>query len=136
MTASLDQGCNRHIPAPVRTGAPSPSYARCSRVVVGSCGSLQGLSAKDVLASPGRPDDARQLVGERDGRLVVAACSCTIERPGAEAIVLAVCLFLRMQQHGTGTVDEQHADVGITALADRAELPPKTARRLPRVSPS
>lgn len=45
-----------------------------------------GFAAEVSLEAPSGPDDARELVGEGDGGLVVTAALLKIERPGAQPI--------------------------------------------------
>ena len=77
------QACYRRRHAPVRTGAQSDSVAR-RRSSSGRGFLLSKLEW--LLIAPHRPDDARELVGERDGGLVVSACSFARERPAAQAV--------------------------------------------------
>ena len=72
------------------------------------------------FGSPHGPDDARELVGQRDGGLVVTAELLKLEGPGAQAIGSGQAMGVA--EDGAGAVDEEHAEVRVTTLADRAEV--------------
>ena len=82
-----------------------------------------------LRAGPHRPDDPGHLVGDGDGGLVVDVSLGEVVCPAAEPVGLAVA---RVQQHGTSAVNEQCAQVAVTALGDAAESPLEAARILAR----
>ena len=118
--ASMGQACYRLVPAPVRTGAPSPSCARSSRVVGRSfaflsrwtrrrparCATPPRRCARACWRARRRPCCGRARARDRAPR-------CAVDRARRVAL-------LRVQEHGPGAVDQQHAQVRIAALADRA----------------
>ena len=85
--------------------------------------------------TPHRPHDAGELVGESDGGLVVAAQPFELQRPDPEPIRRRGCLRLRVAQHGPRAVNQEHAQVGVAALANRPQAPPQCRRGLPRREP-
>src|SRR5512145_1056903 len=90
---------------------------------------LDLLGELDV-APPNRPDDAGELVGQRDGGLVVTALLLEPQGPGPQAVggVTGLCL----PQDGPSAVRQEHSDVDVATLADRAESPAKAARAFTR----
>ena len=62
------------------------------------------------------PGKAGELVGERDGGLVVSASLLEFECPAPEAIGLL--LALGGPEDGASTVDEERSQVGIASLGD------------------
>ena len=89
-------------------------------------GSNRLLSFEGAVVFPDGPDDASELVGERDGGLVVAAGLFELEGPSSEAIGMG--RFLGVPEDGASAVDEEHAKVGVAALGDAAEVTGETAR--------
>ena len=87
-----------------------------------------------ALAPPHGPGDARELAGERDGGLVVAARLLALERPGAQTIRPELGA-LRVTEDRARPVDQQHAEIGIAALADATE-PALQSRVTPTARPS
>ena len=77
----------------------------------------------------GGPQSSRLLVGEGDGGLVVADAFGKGERSGAGAVerLLLLARELGAAQDGTRVVDEQHAQVGVTASGDASETARGTA---------
>ena len=57
---------------------------------------------------PGRPDDACQAVGERDGGHVVSALTFALQSPLSEVIqgMPSALLSMRSQECRAGTVDQ------------------------------
>ena len=74
---------------------------------------------------PNGPDEAGHLVGNGDSRLVVTATLLDIKGPEAESIRIG--FGLSSPQHGTGTVNQQHAKIDVTLFADPTESPPAAA---------
>ena len=99
------------------------SFLGCSVVVAPLCG--HGERHEGTVVSPDGPGDAGQLVGESDGGLVVAEPSLESEGPGSESVVGGG--FLGVAEDGTCAVDEQHSEVGVTALGDSAQTSAQTA---------
>ena len=71
------------------------------------------------LVAPDAPGDARELIGESDGRHVVAVSVFNTERPGAKTI--GFIHELGGTQNGTSPVDEEHAQVAVASLGDATE---------------
>ena len=67
-----------------------------------------------AIFSPHGPGDAGELVGEGDGSLVVAAGAFDVECPELEAIGSSA--FLCCPEDRAGTVDKEHAEVGIPSF--------------------
>ena len=61
------------------------------------------IAAVRLATTPDGPDDARDLVGDSDGSLVVHVGLCELVGPLAESIGL---LLARVQQRGARAVDE------------------------------
>ena len=72
-----------------------------------------------LLAAPDSPDDASRLVGHGDGGLVLDVGFGEVVSPGAEAVWLS---GLGVVEDGAGAVDEEGAEVAVTALGDAAEV--------------
>src|SRR6266480_5346402 len=73
---------------------------------------------------PDGPGDARELVGERAGRLVVVGTVLDGEGPGSKAIEVAAgapCHGSRAE-HRACPVGEQHPDVTVAALRDASQV--------------
>ena len=87
---------------------------------------LWGLdpAAEVAVVTPGRPHDARELVGESDGGLVVTAAFLDIERPGAKPIERdgPALSAAGREQYGSGSMDEQGSQVRIALLADASQV--------------
>lgn len=69
--------------------------------------------------------DARELVGQGAGGLVVVASALDIQRPAADAADIfarSIGHFGR-PQHTARTVREQHAQVAVTLLGDATQVP-------------
>jgi hypothetical protein len=75
--------------------------------------------AVGLLAAPDGPNDACQLVGDGDGSFVVDVGLAELVRPDAEAIVL---LGPGVVEDRAGAVDEQGAQVAVTALGDASQV--------------
>jgi hypothetical protein len=71
------------------------------------------------LVAPNAPSDSSGAIGEGDGSDVVAAGPSGSNGPGLELIRLVHAVSSK--ESGSGTVDEEHAGVGIAALGDTAE---------------
>lgn len=73
-----------------------------------------------VFDSPSEydPDDAHELVGERDDGFVLASPCNEISSPST----LSMRVFVGPSHHGASTVDQQHTYGSITILGDAAEL--------------
>lgn len=71
------------------------------------------------VSFPDDPSDARELVGESDGGLVVTASSLDLESPDPEAV--GGFHALGSPKNRAGAVGEEHSDVGIASLADPTE---------------
>ena len=67
---------------------------------------------------PDGPDDARELVGDRDGGLVVDVGALELVSPLAEAIGL---LLPGVEQNGARAVDQERAQVAVAAFRDATE---------------
>ena len=69
--------------------------------------------------------DARELVGQGAGGLVVVAAGLDIERPAADAADVFAGTFghLGCSQHTARTVGEQHAQIAVAFLGDAAQVP-------------
>src|SRR5580700_3617521 len=72
---------------------------------------------------PGRPDDASQAIGERDGGFVVASLAFAVERPTAQAVegFARALRAVRGQQRRARPVDNQGSQVHVALLGDSAE---------------
>jgi hypothetical protein len=79
-----------------------------------------------TAAPPHGPGDASELVGQSDRSLVVPTPSLELQSPGTKAIVLLG--LLGVAQHRAGTVDQQHAEVGVAAFGDATETLAQAAR--------
>ena len=71
-----------------------------------------------LVLDPDGPGDARELVGERAGGLVVVAALLHGERPGPESVDVASGAPCHggCAQDRTRPVGEQHAEVAVAAL--------------------
>src|SRR5262245_29538870 len=87
-----------------------------------------------AVVLPHPPYDPRDSIRQGDRRLVVTARTFSLERPDPQPIAIGLG-FLRMTQDGSGPVNQQRAQVGITALADPTKSPSETAGRLARSEP-
>jgi len=76
-------------------------------------------------SSPYRPGNARELVGERHGGLVVTAQPFELQGPAAEPVGGRGRLRLGVPEHRACPVNQEHAQIGVTALTDGAEAPPR-----------
>src|SRR5688572_30040494 len=92
------------------------------------CVSGRGHLPEIDIVLPDGPDDAGQLVGESNGRLVVAAELLEVQSPGAQAVGGAT--LLGGPEDGASAVDEKHAEIDVAALADGAEAADETAGAL------
>src|SRR5687767_8986750 len=92
------------------------------------------IAVERAAVIPHGPGDACEFVSERDGRFVGMTLARTLERP---------CLELRQRLVGgsepagsvercPSTVHEEHADIGISLLADATQPPTTTRRELAR----
>jgi hypothetical protein len=114
------------VPAPVRPVLPSRDLRlqplagipvlQSVRRSVALSGAL--VAAIRRAATPDGPDDTSDLVGDRDGGLVVHVVLRELVGPLAKPVRL---LLARVQQGRARTVDEQRAQVAITALGDPAD---------------
>ena len=102
--------------------------------ISGMAGARRPVAIERALILPGGPDDARQLVGEGDSRLVVTATALGMDCPAAQAIRIssAPCGAERGVEHGPGAVDQQCAQVDVAALADAPEPAALAGGVLPR----
>jgi len=92
-------------------------------------GSRRGADRADFVAArvaPDGPGNARELVGYGDRGFVVPALRFDVKRPGGERV--GVLFVLGRPENGSRTVDEEHAEVGISAFGDLAESAGVTAR--------
>src|SRR5206468_2606961 len=101
----------------------------CFSEFLGSLG--ERLEVAAVL--PGGPGDAGELVGQGDRCLVVSNASLELERPGPEAIVFL--RLLSVAENGPRSVDQEHTDVGVSALGDATEPALHPARVFPGGEP-
>ena len=117
----------RHLPAPVRP-------VRHPHIVFSKQPPAWRGSARDPLGSivllldGNRPKDAGDAIGESDGRDVVTSMLFKSECPCSQGIGLR--LLLRMPKSGSGTVDEEHADILVTPLRDWPEVARQATRPL------
>jgi hypothetical protein len=70
------------------------------------------------LVAPNTPSDTNDPVGESDGGDIVAASFGGADGPGLELVWFLDAVS--GEESGTGTVNEEHACVGIAALGDAA----------------
>ena len=84
------------------------------------------------MPAPDGPDDARELVRDGDGGLVVDVCGLELVRPFAEPIGLG---FSGMEQDRARAVNEERAQVAVASLRDAAEASLEAARELSRGEP-
>jgi len=94
-------------------------------------GSLRCDRYRLVLAAvlPHRPHDADELVRESDGSLVVPGPTLEFQGPGAEGIVSLG--LIRVAEDGPRAVDQEHAQVGISALGDPPQTLPQPRSSIP-----
>ena len=85
------------------------------------------------LVPPNGPADARQLVSQRNRRLVVSDALLQLQSPLLECAqargIGSIQLFCACQDR-SGTMNQQRTQVHITTLGDAAEIPSKAATRL------
>ena len=115
-----DPGGQRLLSARPHAG-PTGSHPRESAVQrEGSGGVLLDpkVPLEGTLVAPDTPSDPGDAIGEGDGGDVVAAGSLGSDGPGLESVRLLDAVS--GVESGTGTVDEEHASVGIAALGDAA----------------
>ena len=96
-------------------------------------GYRKGCEIRAVL--PHGPGDARQLVGQRDGSLVVTPQAFELQRPCAQPIERPRGRALGVPQHRPRPVNEEHAQIGVAALTDGAQVAAGARRVLPRREP-
>jgi hypothetical protein len=74
-----------------------------------------------TLVAPDPPSDTSDAIGEGDGGGgdVVASGLCGPNGPGLELIEFGGAVSC--EESGSGTVDKEHASVGVAALGDSAE---------------
>lgn len=79
---------------------------------------------KRLVITQRRIADARQLVGQRAGGLVVVASPLHIQRPAAHALYLLArpLRHLGRSQHTACTVREQHAQVAVSLLGNAPQV--------------
>lgn len=68
---------------------------------------------------PSGPDDTGDFIGESDGGFVVTTRLFDAQRPGSETV--RGLAFLGVTDNGTGSMDEEHSQVTVTALGDPSE---------------
>ena len=78
-----------------------------------------GVPLEGTLVAPNAPSDSSDAIGEGDGGDIVAPGLGGSDGPGLELIGLLGAVSC--DEGGTGSVDEEHAGVGIAALGDAAE---------------
>lgn len=86
------------------------------------------MGVEVLLSVPGGPGDAGHLVGESDGGNVVSAPFLGLEGPGSEAI--GVLASLGVTEDGAGSVNEQHAEVDVSAFVNVSETTDTSGREL------
>jgi YD repeat-containing protein len=85
---------------------------------------------EDGVSSPEGPGDASELIGQSNRGAVVAAARLDRDGPATEPIWLL--RTLGSVEGGSGTVDEQGAQIGVASLCDRAQVSLKAAGSLTR----
>jgi hypothetical protein len=82
------------------------------------------------VPAPDGPGDSSELVGQSNRGAVVTAALLDLDGPATEPVWL-----LRAfggVEGGSGTVDEQSAQIGVASLGDRAQVSLKAAGSLTR----
>jgi len=74
---------------------------------------------EDLLLLPDDPSDASEFVGHGDGSFVVPSEALYLKSPGTESV--GVLLGLGGPEDGSSTMDEEHAQIGVSAFADATE---------------
>src|SRR5271166_5286402 len=64
------------------------------------------------------PSDPRQLVGERNAQNIAMHAPGRRRQPRSKAMLCPTC---RSEQDGTGALDEEHAQIAVSALGDTAK---------------
>src|SRR5271166_518096 len=75
------------------------------------------------------PSDPRQLVGERNAQNIAMHAPGRRRQPRSKAMLCPTC---RSEQDGTGALDEEHAQIAVSALGDTAKDGAITRRHLLR----
>ena len=85
---------------------------------------------EDGVASPEGPGDSSELVGQSNRGAVVTAA--LLDRDGPATKPVWLLRTFGGVECGSGTVDEQGAQIGIASLCDRAQVSLKAAGSLAR----
>ena len=107
-------------------------YATIVKSVVCSGDGLIGVEVSLVL--PHRPAAACELVGERDGGLVVPDPMFELHRPSLKPVERLMCFIERFGagENGASPMDEQCSQIFIPLLGDSPEVSTLTGAVLPR----
>jgi len=132
-TASWGHASYRLQSMPARTASPSVrSRGAAERWEAHSLrGERWGSAvAERGVGGPDGPGEAREFVGEGDGGFIMTAPAFELGRPVLQAAPAR--RLLGVTKNGASAVDPQHAELGITALADGSEAAARAARMLAR----
>ena len=89
-------------------------FSLCSRRLVHRSISDLQYRFEDTVSFPDGPGDSSELVGERDGGLVMSSRALTLKCPRSEPIRMIDILC--SPEDGPGAVDEEHPEIGVTTL--------------------
>jgi hypothetical protein len=83
----------------------------------------------NALVLPGCPADPGELVGKGDTGFVVADAGLELDDPALYSVELLAgpMQLSRSGEDGACAVNEQHAQIGVTAFGDFAKMPPGAA---------